>query len=111
MFSQDDQVWLGEQCYLDMCAGRFVNETKSVRLTWIEIRIMRCLALKLGTIVIRDNLIKSAWGEKALTEGYDFNPNELRVYISRLRNKTEDTPNNPRYLLNVPGIGYLLLPR
>lgn len=30
----------------------------------------------------------------------------LSVYIRRLRNKIEDTPNQPKYLLTERGIGY-----
>ena len=32
--------------------------------------------------------------------------NTLSVYIRRLRNKIEDTPNAPKYLLTERGIGY-----
>ena len=32
--------------------------------------------------------------------------NTLSVYIRRLRNKIEDEPNMPRYLLTERGIGY-----
>ena len=32
--------------------------------------------------------------------------NTLSVYIRRLRNKIEDTPNQPKYLLTERGIGY-----
>lgn len=32
--------------------------------------------------------------------------NTLSVYIRRLRNKVEDTPNAPKYLLTERGIGY-----
>ena len=32
--------------------------------------------------------------------------NTLSVYIRRLRNKVEDTPNQPKYLLTERGIGY-----
>ena len=32
--------------------------------------------------------------------------NTLSVYIRRLRNKIEDTPNAPQYLMTERGIGY-----
>jgi DNA-binding winged helix-turn-helix (wHTH) protein len=34
---------------------------------------------------------------------------KLHVYVARLRKKLEDDPQQPRYLVNEPGIGYRLL--
>jgi DNA-binding response OmpR family regulator len=34
--------------------------------------------------------------------------NALRVHINRLRRKIEETPNQPRYVLTVRGVGYRL---
>jgi DNA-binding response OmpR family regulator len=31
----------------------------------------------------------------------------VHVYISHLRNKIEENPKNPRYILTVHGIGYM----
>ncbi|KKM18486.1 hypothetical protein LCGC14_1665240, partial [marine sediment metagenome] len=32
----------------------------------------------------------------------------LRMYILRLRQKIEEDPHEPRYILTRPGIGYML---
>ena len=34
--------------------------------------------------------------------------NTVMVHIKRLRNKIEDNPNNPKYVVTVWGIGYKL---
>jgi DNA-binding response OmpR family regulator len=40
------------------------------------------------------------WGETIIDE------NAIMVYVNRLRQKIEDDPSNPRYLITVRGLGY-----
>ena len=40
------------------------------------------------------------WGEAIIDE------NAVMVYINRLRQKIEEDPSHPQYLLNVRGLGY-----
>jgi DNA-binding response OmpR family regulator len=53
--------------------------------------------------------------EGALSEKYDEHDTSqiarLNVAIRRLREKIENDPDQPRYLLSAPGGGYVLLPR
>jgi len=41
-------------------------------------------------------------------EDYYFDDNTIMVHISRIRNRIEDDPQNPRYLRTIRGIGYKL---
>lgn len=54
-------------------------------------------------IVTNDALSMAAWGD-----GYYGYENTLMVHIRRLREKIEETPSSPRYLITVRGIGYKL---
>jgi DNA-binding response OmpR family regulator len=44
-------------------------------------------------------------------QGYEADEHEaraiIRVHVRRLRQKTEPDPDNPEYVLNVRGVGYL----
>ena len=42
---------------------------------------------------------------------YYGHENTLTVHIRRLREKLEDTPSSPKYLLTVRGLGYRLAVR
>ena len=59
-----------------------------------------------GRIVSFDSLCMAAWGED-----YYGHENTLTVHIRRLREKLEDTPSAPKYLLTVRGLGYRLAVR
>lgn len=54
-------------------------------------------------IISKENLFQQVWGE----DFYGFD-NTVMVHISRLREKIEDEPSKPQYLITVKGLGYKL---
>lgn len=52
-------------------------------------------------IMSKEKLCSEVWGEDYI--GFD---NTIMVHIRRLREKIEDDPSNPKYILNVKGLGY-----
>ncbi len=55
-------------------------------------------------IVTSDALCQAAWGDDYY--GYE---NTLMVHIRRIREKIEDNPSNPEYLITIRGLGYKLM--
>jgi DNA-binding response OmpR family regulator len=53
----------------------------------------------------RDQLLDRVWG---LTEYID--PSTVTVHVRRLREKIEQDPGDPRYILTVWGVGYRFEP-
>lgn len=77
---------------------------KPVKLTRTEFRLLSTLLRKVGRVVTHEDLIREVWGtEKEASLG------SLKLYIHYLRQKIEDQPKEPRYLLAEWGIGYRLL--
>ena len=72
-------------------------------LTAKEYALLKKLAANRGNIVTIDALCEALW-EGPLV-GYE---NTLMVHIRRLREKLEDDPSHPKYLLTVRGLGYRL---
>lgn len=72
-----------------------------VQLTATEFRLLACLASNRGRTLTRDELRDSVWG--LVSSGFE---QTITSTLSRLRNKLEDDPLNPRYLLTVRGFGY-----
>lgn len=54
-------------------------------------------------IISKESLYDQVWGEESF--GCD---NTVMVHIRRLREKIEDDPSNPQYLVTVKGLGYKL---
>ncbi len=76
---------------------------EQVSLTRTEYALLRQLALNVNRVVMHRDLLAEVWGPEYLDD-VDY----LRAYIRYLRRKLEADPSNPRYILTVPGIGYVL---
>ena len=78
-----------------------VRTGKTVSLTPIEARLLRCLVSNPGRTVTREALVIKVWGYE-----YEGESNQLDVYIKRLRSKIEQDPSHPTLLLTIRGVGY-----
>ena len=72
-----------------------------VELTGKEFDVLRLLSQQRGKIVTRDRLLEEVWG-------YEHFPTTRTVdnHILRLRQKLEDNPSDPRFILSIYGEGY-----
>jgi DNA-binding response OmpR family regulator len=79
-------------------AGKAINMSRK------EFGVLRLLAARAGEVVTRDELLDEVWG-------YDQYPTTRTVdnHIALLRNKLEDDPANPQYLITIHGVGYKLI--
>lgn len=69
-----------------------------------ELLLLQKLYRNRGNIVTFDALCQAAWNDSYY--GYE---NTLMVHIRHLREKIEDDPSHPRFLLTARGLGYRLL--
>ena len=111
---ETDRILLGD-CCVDLGSGVVhrnnhgktaggVSGSGEITLTAKEYAIMEKLAANRGRIVTIDALCDAVWQEG--NYGYE---NTLVVHIRRLREKIEEDPSHPRYLLTVRGLGYKLV--
>ncbi|MDP4094234.1 MAG: response regulator transcription factor [Bacillota bacterium] len=88
-----------------------INKTKleakkngiPVELTAKEIQILSYLAANANRILSKKKLYEAIWGEE-----YVRDDNTVMVHIRHLREKLEDDPGDPKYLVTVKGLGYKL---
>jgi two-component system KDP operon response regulator KdpE len=88
---------------IDFARRRVTVAGREVRLTPIEYRLLCTLARHAGRVLTHEHLLREVWGP-----GYTSRHHYLRVYMAQLRNKLEQTPARPRYLITEPGVGYRL---
>lgn len=72
-----------------------------VNLTAKEFDILAMLAAEPGTVFTRKQIYEKVWGEAAYSGA-----NNVTVFIRRIREKIEDNPSEPKYLLTAHGVGY-----
>jgi DNA-binding response OmpR family regulator len=77
------------------------NSDENIRLTLMEVKLLRYLIENAGTAVSRKTILEEVWD---LHE--DTDTRAIDNFIVRLRKYLEDEPNNPKILQTVRGIGY-----
>ncbi len=66
-----------------------------------EFKILALLMENLGKVYTKKQLYESIWEDI-----YYGDSNTIMVHISHLREKIEDNPKEPKYLITIRGIGY-----
>lgn len=74
-----------------------------VPLTAKEFEILSLLAESPGEVYTRRRIYEHLWGETA-----EVDENSITVFMRKIREKIEDNPSEPRYLLTVWRVGYKL---
>lgn len=75
------------------------------QLTKLEFRLLQYLLANAGHTVTTERLTQHVWGYRSLGDRQ-----LLKQLMHRLRQKIEQNPAEPHYLVTVAGIGYLLQP-
>jgi DNA-binding response OmpR family regulator len=91
----------GGDLTVDFERDSFTKSGKQIYLTQSESRILATLIRHPGKVFTREELIDSALGSEF--EGYD---RAIDSHIKNLRQKIEDDPKHPIYVLTVHGLGY-----
>ncbi|MBU5594525.1 response regulator transcription factor [Amphibacillus sp. MSJ-3] len=74
-----------------------------VDLTHREFELLHYLSRHLGQVMTREHLLETVWG-------YDYygDVRTVDVTVRRLREKIEDNPSNPMWIITRRGVGYYL---
>lgn len=80
-----------------------VKEGAAVPLTRLEFRMLQLLLANAGRTLPSERLTSHVWGYRGAGDRQ-----LLKQLVHRLRRKIESDPSDPRYLITVSGVGYLL---
>lgn len=87
---------------LDLKTYVFYKKEVEVKLTSKELKLMKFFMENPNQVFSKEQIYHHVW------QSNDTDENTITVYIKYLRNKIEDDPSKPKYLLTVWGIGYQL---
>jgi two-component system response regulator VicR len=76
---------------------------EKIELTHREFELIHYLAQNIGQVMTREHLLQTVWG-------YDYfgDVRTVDVTVRRLREKVEDNPSTPTYIITRRGVGYYL---
>ncbi|MBI3537104.1 MAG: response regulator transcription factor [Chloroflexi bacterium] len=86
---------------MDFQARRVTVKNKDVKMGPTEYKLLSQLVRNAGRVMLHADLLRKVWGPE-----YGGETEYLRVYISYLRNKVEEDPAHPKYILTEHGVGY-----
>ena len=80
-----------------------LKREESIELTHREFELLHYLAKHIGQVMTREHLLQTVWG-------YDYfgDVRTVDVTIRRLREKIEDNPSHPTWIVTRRGVGYYL---
>jgi two-component system KDP operon response regulator KdpE len=87
---------------MDLQQRRVTVRGKDIKLGPTEYKLLAQLVQNAGRVMLHTDLLRKVWGPE-----YGNETEYLRVYISYLRNKIEEDPSNPKYILTEHGVGYM----
>ena len=100
--SSNSEITIGD---LKILPDAFVAQKRGedIELTHREFELLHHLATHMGQVMTREYLLETVWG-------YDYfgDVRTVDVTIRRLREKIEDTPSCPEYILTRRGVGYYM---
>ena len=92
---------------IDLERRRVQRGERRIALTATEFEILRLLASRPGRVYSRRELLELTRDYEAL----DQDEKTINVHVSHLREKLEDDPSSPRFVLTVRGAGYAFAER
>ena len=100
--ASNSEITIGD---LKILPDAFVAQKRGedIELTHRELELIHHLATHMGQVMTREYLLETVWG-------YDYfgDVRTVDVTIRRLREKIEDTPSRPEYILTRRGVGYYM---
>ncbi len=99
--SEEKEVIVYENLEIDAERYEVKKSGKVIELTFREFELLKFLASQKGKIFSREHLLNKVWD-------YEFygDVRTVDVTIRRLREKIEDNPSEPNYIITKRGVGY-----
>lgn len=88
---------------IDFARAEVFKDTKMVFLSATEYRLLLQFAQNQGNVLTAEELLVNVWGPE-----YRDDKEILWVSISRLRQKLEDDPKDPKHIVTRSGLGYTM---
>ncbi len=88
---------------IDLSLRKVTKANEEIHLSPIEYQLLNILLTNSGKVVTHRQLLKEVWGGQHTEDNH-----YLRIYMGHLRQKLEDDPTQPKFLLTETGVGYRL---
>jgi two-component system KDP operon response regulator KdpE len=95
------EIHVDDNLSIDFSRRKVIIKGEEVRLRPTEFRLLYHLVSNAGRVLTHETLLRKVWGHEYRDEDH-----YLWLYITYLRQKLEEDPKHPKYILGERGIGY-----
>ncbi|MEK9967933.1 MAG: response regulator transcription factor [Ferrovibrio sp.] len=88
---------------VDMARRQVHLGASEIKLSPKEYALLQYLTRHAGKVVTHEQMLREIWGE-----GHMEDAHYLRIFMRKLRQKVEQDPTQPRYIVTEVGVGYRL---
>ncbi|NRT92004.1 response regulator transcription factor [Clostridium beijerinckii] len=99
---ESTSIVINEHLKLDEKACKIYKDDKELQLTSFEYKLMNFLMNNRNKVFTKGQLYEHVWDQSYLGD-----EKIIMVYISKLREKIEDSPKEPKYIKTIRGLGYM----
>lgn len=99
--SEDGVIDVDQHLKIDFSRREVWLDGNLVKLRPTEYRLLYHLVQNTGWVLTYDQILSKVWGYE-----YRDEPHYVRLYVNYLRQKLEQDPANPQYILTERGVGY-----
>lgn len=85
---------------VDFKSHEVTKDGEKLHLTALEFKLLKFFIEHKGEVVTRDNILDETWDDAIVS------PRTIDPHIVHLRQKLEDDPANPEYIVSIRGVGY-----
>ena len=102
-FEEDEEgvIEIDDHLKIDFGRREVWVDDELVKLRPTEYRLLYHLVQNAGWVLTHDQILTKVWGYE-----YRDEPHYVRLYINYLRQKLEQDPSDPKYILTERGVGY-----
>jgi two-component system KDP operon response regulator KdpE len=95
------EIVVDDNLRIDFSRHKVIVRGQEVQLRPTEYRLLYHLVSNAGRVLTHEAILSKVWGYEYRDEDH-----YVRLYITYLRQKIEEDPKHPKYILNERGIGY-----
>ena len=103
-YSTEIQSFCLGETELDFKKYEAIKKGNKIDFTPLEFQVLQLFVKKKGQVITRDEILEEVWGEQNMV----ISLRTIDSHIANIRKKLEDDPANPKYILNIRGVGYKL---
>ncbi len=96
-----DEVFTAANLEVNFSTRLVKRRGQIIKLTPKEYELLSCLVRNAGKVLKHVELLRNVWGPE-----YGQESEYLRTFVWQLRQKIEDDPSKPQFVLTEPGVGY-----